>query len=138
MAAFFTTHPCKAKMKVTTIQIFVNHSHDICPPIAVPGFIHIIPYLLYYRQFSISACITSNGFVRSSIDNETLGFPAWRENREMTSTLEASIRMGARNGGMRNICELLLNVVMFDRPKMLLGLGQKARGTDRVFVSRST
>jgi len=38
----------------------------------------------------------------------------------MTSTLEASIRMGARNGGMRNICELLLNVVQqakdADRP----------------------
>ena len=31
---------------------------------------------------------------------------ARRENRERTSTLEASIRMGARNDGMRNICEL--------------------------------
>jgi hypothetical protein len=56
----------------------------------------------------------------------------------MTSTLEASIRMGAINGGMRNICELLLNVVMLNRPKMLTGLGQKARGMDRVFVSHST
>jgi len=45
----------------------------------------------------------------------------------MTSTLEASIRMGARNGGMRNICELLLNVVMFNRPKMLAGLGQNGK-----------
>ena len=41
--------------------------------------------------------------MRSSINNETLGLSAWRENREMTSTLEASIWMGARNGGMRNI-----------------------------------
>jgi hypothetical protein len=63
---------------------------------------------------------------------------AWRGIRERNSTLEASIRMGARNGGMRNICELLLNVVMSNRPKMLTGLGQKARGMDRVFVSRST
>ena len=30
---------------------------------------------------------------------------AWRGIREMNSTLEASIRMGARNG-TRNICEL--------------------------------
>jgi hypothetical protein len=36
--------------------------------------------------------------------------------------------MGARNDGMRNICELLINVVIFDRPKMLTGLDQKVRG----------
>ena len=35
--------------------------------------------------------------------------------------------MGARNGGMRNICELSLTVVMFDRPKMLTGLGQNGK-----------
>jgi len=40
----------------------------------------------------------------------------------MTSTLEASIRMGARNGGMRNICELLLNVVGRSR-----GAAEKAK-----------
>jgi hypothetical protein len=52
---------------------------------------------------------------------------AWRGIRERNSTLEALIRMGARNGGMRNICELLLNVVMLNRPKMLIGLGQKGK-----------
>ena len=36
--------------------------------------------------------------------------------------------MGARNDGMRNICELLINVVIVDRPKMLTGLDQKVRG----------
>ena len=46
--------------------------------------------------------------------------------------------MGARNDGMRNISELLINVVIFDRPKMLTGLGQKARGMDRVIRFRST
>jgi hypothetical protein len=35
--------------------------------------------------------------------------------------------MGARNDGMRNICELLINVVMFDRPKMLTGLDQNGK-----------
>ena len=63
---------------------------------------------------------------------------AGRENRERTSTLEASTRMGARNDGMRNICELLINVVIFDRPKMLTGLGQKARGMVEVFRCRLT
>ncbi len=77
--------------------------------------------------------------MRSSINNEALGPQAWRENREEISTLEASIRMGARNGGMRNICELLSNVVMLNRPKMLTGLSQKkARGMGGVFVSHST
>ncbi len=46
--------------------------------------------------------------------------------------------MGARNGGMRNICELLINVVICDRPKMLTGLGQKARGMVGVFVFHFT
>lgn len=46
--------------------------------------------------------------------------------------------MGARNDGMRNICELLINVVMFDRPKMLVGLDQKVRGMDGMFRSRPT
>ena len=36
--------------------------------------------------------------------------------------------MGARNDGTRNICELLLNVVNVDRPKVLTGLDQKVRG----------
>jgi hypothetical protein len=48
---------------------------------------------------------------------EALGLLARRDNRDMTSTLEASIRMGAMNGGMRNICELLLNVVMLNRQR---------------------
>jgi hypothetical protein len=46
--------------------------------------------------------------------------------------------MGARNDGMRNICELLLNVVNVNRPKMLTGLDQKVRGKDGMFRSRPT
>jgi hypothetical protein len=61
-----------------------------------------------------------------------------RENRERTSTLEASIRMGARNDGMCNICELLINVVKVNRPKMLTGLNQKVRGMVEVFVCHLT
>ena len=36
--------------------------------------------------------------------------------------------MGARNDGMRNTYELLINAVNDDRPKVLTGLDQKVRG----------
>ncbi len=39
---------------------------------------------------------------------------------------------------MRNICELLINVVIDDRPKMLVGLDQKVRGKDGTFRCCST
>ncbi len=39
--------------------------------------------------------------------------------------------MGAKNGGMGNICELLINVVMLNKPKVLTGLDQKVRGMVR-------
>jgi len=63
---------------------------------------------------------------------------AERGSREANSILAASSRMGARNDGMRNICELLINVVMFNRPKVLVGLDQKVRGMDGTFRSCST
>jgi hypothetical protein len=103
--------------------------------------------LLILLGFDPTCCITSSFLFRRALSvmilcgarktMKPLAF-AWRGIREKNSTLEASIRMGARNGGMRNIFELLLNVVMLNRPKMLTGLGQKARGMDRAFVSRST
>ena len=40
--------------------------------------------------------------------------------------------------GMSNICELLLNVVSQNKPKMLKGLDQKVRGMDRVLYSHPT
>jgi hypothetical protein len=36
--------------------------------------------------------------------------------------------MEAKNGGMRNTCESLINVVNDERPKMLSGLNQKGKG----------
>ncbi len=39
--------------------------------------------------------------------------------------------MGAKNGGMGNICELLINVVIRNKPKVLTGLNQKVRGMVR-------
>ena len=61
-----------------------------------------------------------------------------RENRKRISTLEAPMRMGARNDGMCNICELLINVVKVNRPKMLTGLNQTVRGMVEVFACRLT
>ena len=45
----------------------------------------------------------------------------------MIKILEASTWKGAMNDGMRNICELLINVVMLNRPKMLTGLDQNGK-----------
>ena len=42
--------------------------------------------------------------------------------------LRASTRTGARLDGMINASELLINVVIYDKPKMLTGLNQKVRG----------
>ncbi len=39
--------------------------------------------------------------------------------------------MGARNDDMGNTCELLINIVMWSKPKVLIGLDQKVRGMER-------
>lgn len=39
--------------------------------------------------------------------------------------------------GLTNTCESLINVVTKNKPKMLTGLGQKARGREQGFFSRS-
>ena len=51
-----------------------------------------------------------------------------RGNRERISTPAASNRMGARNDGMCNICELLINVVTVHRLKVLTSLDQNGIG----------
>jgi hypothetical protein len=55
---------------------------------------------------------------------------AERVTREGNSILIAPIRMGAMNDDMGNIRELLRNVVMWSKPKVLTGLNQKVRGMD--------
>lgn len=39
---------------------------------------------------------------------------------------------------MVNICESLINIVIYDKPKMLRGLSQKARGTERRLLAPSS
>ena len=55
---------------------------------------------------------------------------AERTTQEGSPILIALIRMGARNDDMGNRCELLINVVMRNKPKVLTGLDQKVRGMD--------
>ncbi len=92
--------------------------------------------LSYCRQFPTLTCVIGNDWVRSSGDNVALSRKARRMNREGNSTLAASGRTGARENGMRNICELLINVVNDDVPKMLTGTDQKVRGMVRALAIR--
>ncbi len=69
----------------------------------------------------------------TSLNKERLGQcslirKGWQLNREKRLRLLAPRRSGARIGGMVNIRELLINVVITDKPKALTGLSQKASG----------
>lgn len=63
---------------------------------------------------------------------------AGRARREANSTLAALSRRGAKNDGMGNRGELLINVVMWNKPKVLTGLDQKVRGMVGVLDIHST
>ncbi len=67
---------------------------------------------LFYQSDSTKACVVGNDGVLSLWDNAEL-LPASRR----MSSLELS--------GMVNESELLINVVMDNKPKMLTGLDQK-------------
>ena len=71
--------------------------------------------LLYCQQFPTLTCVVSycDAGCESSGNNVALSeMIGRRENREADSTLVVPNRMGARNGGMSNACELLINVVI--------------------------
>jgi hypothetical protein len=62
MTTFFTANPGKTKVKITAIQVLENHSHDICPPEAVPGSIRAIPcpfqlFKMIFNTFVICVCL---------------------------------------------------------------------------------
>ena len=60
-----------------------NNAHsDVATSKVAFNIVGLWPNLLYYQQFSISACIISNDFVRSPKDNETLGFCLERDSWE--------------------------------------------------------
>ena len=65
-----------------------------------------------------------------------------------TQFLQVPCGLGAKNGDMDNICELLLNVVIFDKRngpqgapafwRILIRLNQKVRGMVRMFSFHPT
>jgi hypothetical protein len=61
-----------------------------------------------------------------------------RRSREADGISESNTRYGTSLGCMVNICELLINLVTKDKPKLLTGLGQKASGRDVAFRFRYT
>jgi hypothetical protein len=61
-----------------------------------------------------------------------------RRSREADGISESNTRYGASLGYMVNGCELLINLVIRNKPKLLIGLGQKASGMDVSFVHRYT
>ena len=76
----------------------------------------------------------------TSLNKERLGqcsliLEGWQPNREKRLRPLASRWSGARIDGTVNICELLINVVNMNKPKTLIGLGQKARGQVQELVS---
>jgi hypothetical protein len=61
-----------------------------------------------------------------------------RRSREADGISESNTRYGASLGCMVNGSELLINPVKTNKPKLLIGLGQKASGMDVPLVSRYT
>ena len=61
-----------------------------------------------------------------------------RRSREADGISESNTRYGASLGCRVNGSELLINPVKTNKPKLLIGLGQKASGMDVPLVSRYT
>lgn len=83
---------------------------------------------MFCHRYPTRACVTGNGEVRSLWDNVASspkdGNPTARPDCDCQ-------HQGGRELGLSgtvSICELLINVVIDNKPKMLTGLGQKASG----------
>jgi hypothetical protein len=61
-----------------------------------------------------------------------------RRSRKANGISESNTRYGTSLGCMVNLCELLINLVIIDKPKLLIGLSQKASGKDVSFQTRYT
>jgi hypothetical protein len=61
-----------------------------------------------------------------------------RRSCEADGISESNTRYGASLGYMVNGCELLINLVIRNKPKLLIGLSQKASGMDVMLVSHYT
>lgn len=48
-------------MKVTAIQVFIDHGHDICPPESILGRVHVIAsqfqfFKVIFNTFAVCTC----------------------------------------------------------------------------------
>src|SRR2546423_5132070 len=68
-----------------------------------------------------------NAVVRQWYEALRVMYPTHRS-REANGISESNARYGTSLGCMVNICELLINLVNHDKPKLLTGLSQKASG----------
>jgi hypothetical protein len=84
--------------------------------------------LVFCHQYPTQTCGWSNLAVRSSGDN--VASPVQGGNSIERSGCDCQHQGGRELGlnGMVNKCELPLNVVTTNKPKMLTGLNQKVRG----------
>lgn len=62
MAAFVTPDPGKPHVEIPAVQVFINHSHDVCPPEAQAGCIHAVPhpfqfFKMIFNTVIVCACL---------------------------------------------------------------------------------
>ncbi len=55
-------------MKITAIQVFIDHGHDICPPESIPKCVHVIPdpfqiFKVIFNTFVVCTCLGITGLV---------------------------------------------------------------------------
>lgn len=81
---------------------------------------------MFFHQYSTETCVRSNLGVGSSQNNVTRLHRIIEPRGKMITT---SIRVGGvlEFEGMANRCELPLNAVKTNKPKVLTGLNQKVR-----------
>jgi hypothetical protein len=87
--------------------------------------------LVFCNRYSTKACVTGNGGVRSPWDNvassEKDGNPIARSGCDCQHQSGRELE----SDGMVNKCESLINVVTYNKPKMLTGLSQKASSQEQ-------
>jgi hypothetical protein len=81
---------------------------------------------MFCHQYPTRACVTGNGEVRSLFDN--VSSSPKDDNETVKNHCDCKHQCGQELGlsSTVSICELLINVVIDNKPKMLTGLSQKA------------
>ena len=86
-----------------------------------------VPFVFCHR-YPTGACVAGNGGVRSLRDNVTSSDMDGNLIERNGCDCQHRGGWGLGSNGMVNRCESLINVVSAAKPKVLIGLGQKASG----------